>query len=197
MLLERLFTGAKEYLTYINIQVPPTDDTLDAIIGVKVVRLRLRHLESLRDALHLYEVAVAAPATATSFALLDALHPTILKRCRPAYEAGLYDEAMLNGLKCVEEALRAKIGAGPDEYGQALVQKALNPNAPLLIMTADVPSERDAAYSLFRGAIGLLKNPQSHRFLDTDDPAEALEIVAFASALLRRIELAALAEDPS
>src|SRR4029077_4663648 len=49
MLLERLFTGAKEYLTYINIQVPPTDDTLDAIIGVKVVRLRLRHLESLRD----------------------------------------------------------------------------------------------------------------------------------------------------
>src|SRR5262245_12635683 len=193
-ILERLFTGAKEYLTYINIQVPPTDLTLDAVTGLKVLRLRLQYLESLREDLPLYEVSAAAPPTPTPFALLDALHPTILERCRRAFEAGLYDEAMLNGLKCVEQALRTKIGAGPDDYGKSLVDKALKPSNPMLLMTPDVESEREAAYFLFRGAIGLLKNPQSHRFLDTSDPAAALEIIAFASALLRRVELATLVE---
>jgi uncharacterized protein (TIGR02391 family) len=161
-----------------------------------LLRLRLQNLKSLRDAIAVYDEAKPTHPSPIRTGLDARLHPEILKRCKSLFETGHYDEAMLNALKCVEESLRSKIQAGPGEFGQTLVDKALNPAAPLLVMTEDVKSEKEAAYFLFRGAIGMLKNPSSHRFLDTKDPNVALEVLAFASFLLRKIDAADLVTSP-
>ena len=42
--------------------------------------------------------------------------------------------------------------------------------------------------NLFQGAIGVFKNPPSHRQVDYDNPTVASEVVMFADLLLRMLD---------
>lgn len=48
-------------------------------------------------------------------------------------------------------------------------------------------AEQEAMRNLFAGAIGLYKNPQSHRHVPTH-PEDAAEVIVFASQLLRIVD---------
>ena len=51
-----------------------------------------------------------------------------------------------------------------------------------------VDAEREAAAHLFAGAVGLFKNPHSHRNVPITDPAEAIELLLPGSDLLRIVD---------
>jgi uncharacterized protein (TIGR02391 family) len=94
-------------------------------------------------------------------------------------------------MRGVEIRIRDLAEAKPDEVGVPLVRKAFavreGEEGPLTD-TAQVPAEREATQHFFAGALGLFKNPSSHRQVDFDDPEVAAEIVLVADLLLRMLD---------
>ena len=118
---------------------------------------------------------------------LEELHPTIRHRCRTAFEAAEYDSAIHRAMVAVEEALRERCELAPTDIGLSLITKALK-SGPRALQVSEIEAEQQGAHQLFRGAIATFKNPLSHRFLDTDDPVRAFELLGLASLLLSLID---------
>ena len=116
------------------------------------------------------------------------LAPVLARKVRPTYMRGDYDTAIFQAFKEVEVRVREAAGFGNDKLGVSLMREAFNPsNGPLSNQTIE-PGERQAMSDLFAGAIGLLKNPTSHRDTALNDPQEAAEAILFANNLLRMVE---------
>jgi uncharacterized protein (TIGR02391 family) len=115
------------------------------------------------------------------------LHQIVVGRCKEPFEAGRYDDATRNAFIAVEEGIRARISADATDVGVDLVAKAMNPKSPRLLFSK-VAAEQEAAHLLYRGAIGYIKNPLSHRFLDSGSPVRTFELLTFASLLLRMLD---------
>jgi len=92
-------------------------------------------------------------------------------------------------MKEVEVRVRELAGAADSLLGTKLMQQAFSPTVPgpLTDQRAD-GGEQVAAMNLFSGAIGLFKNPTSHRPVNYDDPIVAGEIVLLADLLLRLLD---------
>ena len=116
------------------------------------------------------------------------LHPMIAERVWSLFVRGEYDVAVFQAFKEVEVAVRAAGKFAPTEIGTDLVGKAFNiSSGPLADMSLPEP-ERRAMLNLFVGAVGLFKNPSSHRHVVLSDPREAAEMIGFASLLMRIID---------
>jgi len=115
------------------------------------------------------------------------LHPAIGSKVFPAYLRGDYDTAVFMAFKEVEVAVRHGGGLNSDDYGVDLMRRAFHKeHGPLRDKQAPV-AERDACANLFAGAIGMCKNPTSHRNVDVEADAAA-ELVVLASHLLRIVD---------
>jgi uncharacterized protein (TIGR02391 family) len=91
--------------------------------------------------------------------------------------------------KEIEVRVRQLAGQPNSMLGTALMAAAFSPKGPgPLVDPAADPGEQIATMELFRGAIGLFKNPSSHRPVDYDDPAMASEVVLFADLLHRLLD---------
>jgi uncharacterized protein (TIGR02391 family) len=73
------------------------------------------------------------------------------------------DEAVFAAFKAVEEAVRRAGGFAASDIGVSLMRKAFDKNTGPLADMSHPAAERDALAHLFAGAIGLYKNPHSHR----------------------------------
>jgi len=91
------------------------------------------------------------------------LHPLIASKVYPTFLRGDYDTAVFQSFKEVEVAVRDAATLPLTDIGVALMRKAYDKTTgPLTDKNLPDP-EREATAHLFAGAIGLYKNPHSHR----------------------------------
>jgi uncharacterized protein (TIGR02391 family) len=114
------------------------------------------------------------------------VHPELAQKTYPLFLRGDYETAIFQAFKSVEVAVRNAVpGLDTKLYGVDLMRKAFHAeNGPLTDMQEPV-AEREALQSLFAGAIGRFKNPTSHRHVPVTNASEAVEVLMFASHLMR------------
>jgi uncharacterized protein (TIGR02391 family) len=118
----------------------------------------------------------------------DSIHPEIAQTVYPLFLRGEYETAVFQAFKTVEVRVRTAAGFDLTDYGVTLMRKAFHPDTGPLTDTTEPKPEREALQHLFAGAIGRLKNPSSHRHVPITNPAETVEILQFASHLLRIVD---------
>jgi uncharacterized protein (TIGR02391 family) len=150
------------------------------------VSRRGRRLRSRQD-LSVYRKASLLPK--------GQLHPLLAAKVYPAFLRGEYDTAVFQAFREVEVSVRAAGKFTAESVGKDLMRDAFRPinpkksgavAGPLTDGTLPI-AEQEAMMLLFSGAIGLYKNPQSHRNVPTE-AVDAVEVILFASHLLRMID---------
>ncbi len=118
------------------------------------------------------------------------LHPVIAQKVSSAFLRGEYETAIFQAYKELEVAVRNAGGFAPTDIGIDLMRRAFNKDSgPLTDMTLP-EAERDATAHVFAGAIGLFKNPHSHRNVPVADPREAASVIGLASFLMGVVDRA-------
>jgi uncharacterized protein (TIGR02391 family) len=123
------------------------------------------------------------------------LHPLIATKVYPAFMRGEYDTAVFQAFREVEVSVRTGGNFAATDYGTDLMRAAFKPSdkkgqpvTPGPLTDTQLPdAEQEAMANLFAGAIGLYKNPQSHRHVPTH-AEDAAEVIVFASHLLRIVD---------
>jgi len=127
--------------------------------------------------------------------------PVLEERARPQFLRGDFEAAALLSMKEVEVRVRTMAGFSNSLVGTPMMQQAFRPakgdqvGGPLTDPEAD-GGEAVALMELFKGSIGLFKNPASHRRVDYTDPTEAAEVVLLADLLLRLLDKIEAAQAP-
>lgn len=130
----------------------------------------------------------AGLAAVRAAARLDVdLHPLIAERVRSQYLLGEYEAAALLAMRQVEIRVRELAGASDADIGVTLMKESFKKGGALADANLEA-GEQQATMALFWGAIGVFKNPSSHRQVDFEDPTLASEVVLLADLLLRMLD---------
>lgn len=116
------------------------------------------------------------------------LHPIIAERVWSSFVRGEYDTAVFQAFKEVEVAVRSAGGFSSDDLGAKLMAQAFKVGVGPLTDKNVPEAEQLAMVNIFMGAIGLFKNPSSHRHVSFENPSVAAELIAFASFLMRIVD---------
>ena len=115
------------------------------------------------------------------------LHPSLGPSIFALFVRGHYDSVVFEAFRAVEVYVREKTGLDRSIIGTDLMRRAFGPNAPLTDNSLPL-AEQEATSHLFAGAIGLFKNPTSHRTAVIQRPEDAASLVMFADYLLRLVD---------
>jgi uncharacterized protein (TIGR02391 family) len=115
------------------------------------------------------------------------LHALLATRVQAQFMLGEYEAAALLAMREVEICVRDKAGADDADIGVSLMKMAFGEDGPLTDPGLE-RGEQQARMALYWGAIGVFKNPSSHRQVDFDDPTLASEVILLADLLLRLLD---------
>jgi uncharacterized protein (TIGR02391 family) len=115
------------------------------------------------------------------------LHPAIASATFPLFLRGHYDTVVFEAFRAVEVAVRKAAGLSDSLVGVQLMRAAFGETGKLTDKAA-VEGEREATGHLFAGAMGMFKNPTSHRTGSVTRPEDAISLVLFADYLLRFVD---------
>lgn len=115
------------------------------------------------------------------------LVPALESKVRSQFLLGDYETAAFVAMKEVEIAVRERAPQLSKLLGADLMKQAFKEGGPLADTATEYASEVEARMFLYAGAIGLFKNPASHRRVNYEDPTEASEIILLADLLLRML----------
>jgi uncharacterized protein (TIGR02391 family) len=117
------------------------------------------------------------------------LHPAIEAKVRRQFLMGEYELACFAAMKLVEVRVRELAQESDSLLGVKLMTAAFKPSPPGPLTDPSMDGgEAVARMNLFAGAIGVFKNPTSHREVAFDDPTEAAEVILFADLLMRILD---------
>ncbi len=115
------------------------------------------------------------------------LHQLIQLQVRRQFLLGEYELAAFAAMREVEIRVRELAGEPESALGVDLMKRTFGREGPLRDPDMD-SGEADSTMALFWGAIGVIKNPSSHRQVIYDDPTHASEAILLADLLLRILD---------
>jgi uncharacterized protein (TIGR02391 family) len=123
---------------------------------------------------------------------IDEMHGDISAVAGALYADGHYTSAVFEAFRTVET--RVKQLSGVEQSGKKLMSQVFGGTTPRLDITTttgqNAVDEREGFNQLFMGAAQGLRNPRGHETPSLDTAEEALEYLAIASMLMRRLDRA-------
>ena len=117
------------------------------------------------------------------------LHASLAEVVERQFLMGEYELAVFAAMKAVEVRVREMAGLSNSLVGTKLMQVAFGPSEGGQLVDVDAEAgEQVATMELFKGAMGVFKNPSSRRPVDYTDATEAAEIVLLADLLMRILD---------
>lgn len=140
-----------------------------------------------RIGLNFLEEGDPAPLHASRQIDRGSLHPSLRQEAIDNFWRGSYDVSIFVAFRAVEVAVRTAGGFPQTTIGAQLMADAFNTTSGPLRDTSIPAGEQVAMMQLFQGAIGLFKNPNSHRYVQ-NTPQSAAELLVLASHLLKIVD---------
>jgi uncharacterized protein (TIGR02391 family) len=121
------------------------------------------------------------------------IHPDLPRKVRSLFDDGHWEQAVFEAFKYIEKEVK-RISGLRGKTGYALMMDAFNEaNAKVRLNGLATESEIDEQRgyrAIFAGASAGIRNPRGHEVDIGDTPDEALDYLALASLLLRRLDAA-------
>ncbi|MFJ6791807.1 TIGR02391 family protein [Streptomyces angustmyceticus] len=121
------------------------------------------------------------------------IHPDLPKKVRDLFDDDYGEQSAFEAFKFIEKEVK-RISKLQNKTGYALMMDAFNEtNAKIRLNRLTTESEFDEQRgykSIFAGAVAGIRNPRGHEIDIGDTPDEALDYLALASLLLRRLDAA-------
>lgn len=116
------------------------------------------------------------------------LHPSMSATAFSAFVRGEYDIAIFASFRALENMVREVCEYPKEVLGVKLMRDAFDPKGGPLTDRALAHAERESMAHVYAGAIGLFKNPTSHRLNAFTGAEQAVSLVLFANSLIKQVE---------
>jgi uncharacterized protein (TIGR02391 family) len=168
------------FLKSVGVLVPQANDQIVPVHGRMVVSRKGKKIDS-KAAWDRFVNAQRLPE--------NLLHPRLILTSYPNYVRGSYDSAVRDAMLAVEVGVRTSGGFAAGLIGVDLMVAAFRQGGPLRDASL-LPAEADGIANLFKGAIGIWRNPVAHNFIPFDH-VEAGQLLMAASRLLSIVQTTA------
>jgi uncharacterized protein (TIGR02391 family) len=123
------------------------------------------------------------------------IHPDLPTKVRKLFDDGYWEQSVFEAFKFIEKEVK-RISGIRGKTGYQLMMDAFNENSPNVqlnkLATESEIDEQKGFKFIFAGAATGIRNPRGHEVDIGDTPDEALDYLALASLLLRRLDAAGL-----